>query len=103
SRLGRHTNWRNKLEVLLELFEAAPESGEPAHVSLRVLQQPLIDILGGHGELSELFGPAPLGDHLLILLQIVSAPAIAAVASEGPIARLAPRLKGLASQLVVLL
>lgn len=103
SRLGRHPNWKDKLELLLEMFEAAPASGEPAHVSLRILAQPLTDILGAQGDLGEIFGPGALGDHLLVLIQIASAPAIAAAADVGLIGRMTPRLKGLAASLALLL
>lgn len=103
--LGRHANWGRKLELVLDLLEAAPTTGHPASVSLRVLRQPLADILGAQGELDEIFGREPaLGDQLLLLIQIASAPAIAAVAAQD--ARLGPtvpRLSGLAARLAVAL
>jgi hypothetical protein len=105
SRLGRHANWKDKLEVILELLDAAPAEGQPAAVSLRVLQQPLIDILGAQGELDEILGrDVPLGDQLLLLVQIASAPAIAAVvADDAALGRAVPRLKGLSARLALVL
>jgi hypothetical protein len=105
SRLGRHPNWKDKLEVILELLDAAPVEGQPASVSLRVLQQPLIDILGAHGDLDEILGAGlPLGDQLMLLVQIASAPAIAAVvADDAALGRTVPRLKGLAARLALVL
>lgn len=105
SRLGRQTHWRDKLELVLDLIEAAPDEGAPASVSRRVLQQPLTDILGGVGDLSEIFGAdRSLGEQLLIMVQIASAPAIAAVVGDAPeLARVTPRLKGVAARLAVTL
>lgn len=105
SRLGRHANWRDKLELVLDLIDAAPDEGAPASVSRRVLQQPLADILGGVGDLGEIFGTEkPLGERLLIMLQIASAPAIAAVVGDDPdLGRVVPRLKGLAARLALTL
>ncbi|MDR3513918.1 MAG: hypothetical protein P4L73_19950 [Caulobacteraceae bacterium] len=105
ARLGRHPNWKDKLEVLLDLIDAAPEEGQPAAVARRVLQQPLTDILLVHGELDEILGPGlALGDQLLILAQIASAPAIAAVAAdEAALGRAVPRLRGIAARLALTL
>lgn len=105
SRLGRHANWKDKLELVLDLLDAAPEAGQPASVSLRVLQQPLIDILGAHGDLDEILGSELLlGDQLMILTQIASAPAIAAVvAGDAALARSVPRLRGLSARLALVL
>lgn len=105
SRLGRHANWKDKLEVILELLEAAPAEGQPAAVCLRVLQQPLIDILGAQGDLDEILGAdLPLGDQLLLLVQISSAPAITAVvADDAALGRTVPRLRGLAARLALVL
>jgi hypothetical protein len=103
--LGRHANWKAKLEALLALFEAAPVRGEAARVSHRVLIQPLADMLGGQGDLDEILGfDLALGEQLMVLMQVASAPALAAVsAGEGGLGRLAPRLKGLALSLALLL
>ncbi len=105
SRLGRQPGWKDKIELVLELIEAAPDDGPPANVSMRVLQQPLIDILGGQADLEDILdGPAALGEQLLMLTQICSAPAIAAVAAQdGALARVVPRLKGLAAHLAMVL
>jgi hypothetical protein len=105
ARLARQTNWRDKLEALLELFEAAPDEGAPAQVSMRVLQQPLTDILAGCGDLGEIFGVdhAP-GERLMLLMQIASAPALAAAANlDGELAWRVPRLNGLAARLALVL
>jgi hypothetical protein len=86
-------------------LDAAPAEGQPAAVSLRVLQQPLIDILGAHGDLDEILGSdLALGDQLMLLVQVASAPAIAAVvADDAALGRTVPRLKGLAARLALVL
>ena len=105
ARLGRHANWKDKVELVLDLIEAAPDEGQPAAVSMRILQQPLIDILGGLGDLDEILGAGlALGDQLLLLTQIASAPAIAAVvADDAALGRQVPRLRGLAARLALML
>lgn len=105
ARLGRLADWKAKLELVLDLIEAAPDAGAPAAIARRVLAQPLIDILGAHGRLDEILGAdLAAGDHLIVLAQIACAPAAAAVMAEGgPLARRVPRLKGLAARLAVTL
>jgi hypothetical protein len=64
----------------------------------------LIDILGGIGDLDDVFGAAPPGDHLLILLQIASSPLVAdLVEHDAALRRTLPRLHGLAARLAMLL
>ena len=105
ARLGGCANWKDKLEAVLDLLDAAPAAGRPAAVALRVLQQPLIDILGAQGDLGEILGgELAAGDQLLILVQIASAPAIAAVVAEDAVlGRSVPRLRGLAARLALTL
>jgi hypothetical protein len=104
AQLGRHPNWKEKLEVVLELLGAAPEDGKPAAVSRRVLQQPLIDILGAHGDLNEILGAGlSPGDQLMVLVQIISAPAITAASADPALARAVPRLQDLAARLALTL
>jgi hypothetical protein len=105
AQLGRHSNWKDKLERLLELLDAAPTAGPSATVSLRVLQQPLADILGAQGELDEILGrDLALGEQLMVLTQIASASAIAAaVADDSDLGRAVPRLKGLSARLALAL
>ena len=105
SRLGRHANWKDKLELVLDLIETAPEDGAPAALCRRVLQQPLTDILGGQGDLGEIFdAETALGERLLIMVQIASAPAVAAVIGDDPdLVRVVPRLRGLAGRLALTL
>jgi hypothetical protein len=100
-RLGGRAGWGDKIEILLDLLDAAPAGGQQAVTALRVLQQPLIDILGVHGELDEILGRGlALGDQLLILLQIASAPAAVPAAALG---RTVARPGGLAARLALTL
>jgi hypothetical protein len=102
-RLGRHKTWRDKLEACLSLIEALTQqpAGAPA---LRAIQQPLIDMLGGIGDLDDLFGAAPAGEHMLILLQIASSPVIADLTQhDAGLRRTLPRLRGLSTRLAMTL
>jgi hypothetical protein len=100
-RLARRDHWRDKVEMLLDLVDAAQREDGPGVAAVRLLQQPLIDILGVQGELDEILGAglAP-GDQALILLQIAAAPQVA----ETPtLARALPPLRGLSARLALTL
>jgi hypothetical protein len=99
-RLTRCDGWAEKVETLLDLLDAAQrmDSAETAAV-LRLLQQPLTDILGAHGESEAILGEGrALGDRLLTLLQIAAAPQ---VAEDASLASRLPRLSGLAARLAL--
>ncbi len=103
-RLGRLSNWKDKLEAILDLLDAAPSDGAPASVSLRVLRQPLTDIMAGQGDLDEILGRhLTLGDQLMVLVQIASAPALAMVTADTTLGWTVPRLSGLGARLAVVL
>jgi len=99
-RLARCEGWAEKVETLLDLLDAAQrvDSAETAAV-LRLLQQPLTDILAAHGESEAVLGEGlALGDRLLKLLQIAAAPEVAA---DANLASRLPRLNGLAAHLAL--
>jgi len=104
-RLARCEGWRDKAALLLDLLDAAPGDGAGAQVATRMLQQPLVDILGAHGDLADLFGGASdPGDGLLVLLQVALAPEVAAAKAASPaLARLATPLRGLSARLALML
>jgi hypothetical protein len=102
-RLAGCASDRDKLTVLLDLLEAAPRTGIPASISHSVLVQPIVDLVGGSGALVDILGgELELGDQLLVLVQVASAPALAAVAG-GAGSGAAPPLAGLAARLAVTL
>jgi len=99
-RLARCEGWADKVQTLLDLLDAAQrtDSGE-APAILRLLQQPLVDILSAHGESEAILGEGPaLGDRLLTLLQIAETPA---VAQDASLPGRLPRLNGLAARLAL--
>jgi hypothetical protein len=99
-RLASCENWADKAQTLLDLLDAAQrtDSGE-APTILRLLQQPLADILGAHGESETILGEGlALGDRLLMLLQIAAAPE---VAEDPNLVNRLPRLRGLAARLAL--
>jgi hypothetical protein len=105
ARLARRAGWSDKVATLLDLLDAPPASDQPAGVVLRTLQQPLIDIFGVHGGLDDILGEGlASGDQLLLLLQIASAPEVAAsLAGDAALGRIIPRLRGLAARLALTL
>jgi len=97
-RLARCEGWADKVETLLDLLDAAQRGGSgEAPAILRLLQQPLIDILLSRGESEALLGESQaLGDRLLKLLQVAEAPE---VAEDASLPGRLPRLNGLAARL----
>jgi hypothetical protein len=99
-RLARCEGWADKVQTVLDLLDAAQRAdpGE-APAILRLLQQPLVDILSAHGESEALLGQGlALGDRLLKLLQIAEAPG---VAEDASLPGRLPRLNGLAARLAL--
>jgi len=99
-RLERCEGWADKVQTLLDLLDAAQRT-DPSEMGavLRLLQQPLVDILGAHGESEAILGEdQALGDRLLTLLQIAAAPQ---VAEDTGLASQLPRLGGLAAHLAL--
>ena len=105
ARLSRCDGWTEKTAALLDMLDAAPGDGPAALATMRALQQPLVDILGGQGDLADLIEDRlATGDRLLTLLQIALAPEVAAAAKANPsLAAMAPPLRGLAGRLALLL
>jgi hypothetical protein len=104
-RLSRCNGWTEKTAALLDMLDAAPDDGPAAVATIRMLHQPLVDILGAQGDLTELFHDRPqLGDQLLTLLLIALAPEVAGAAKVSPsLARMASPLRGLAARLALAL
>jgi hypothetical protein len=104
-RLGRCDGWGEKTAVLLDLLDSAPGEGPAVQAMVKVLQQPLMDMLGAQGDLADIFGEDhEPGDRLLTLLQIAMAPQVAAIAAEHPaLARMAKPLSWLPTRLALAL
>ena len=97
--------WRAKVERIIELAEAAPQVGPARALALRVLEQPLCEILGGRAGLDELAGaPLDLGGGLALLVRLAAGREAAVVAAADPaLMRPIPPLAGAAARLQALL
>ena len=97
--------WRAKVERLVELAEAAPAVGPARALALRVLEQPLCEILGGRAGLNDLAGaPLDLGGGLALLLRLAAGREAAVVEAADPaLMRPVPALAGAAARLQALL
>lgn len=104
--LSEAPDWRGKCEVLAALSEAAPGQGRPRALALRVLEQPLGEILGARAGLEELAGDAPrdLGGGLALLARMAVGRVAALVAAADPaVMEPVPPVHGLALRLARLL
>ncbi len=54
--IGAATTWSDKVGMILDLAERAPEAGRPRAVAFQVLEQPLSEILGSRVGLADLLG-----------------------------------------------
>jgi hypothetical protein len=102
--LAPKTIYGDKITALLDLLDSAPETGPQAELTMRVLQNPLMDLLTGQAELNEIVGEdgLALGDQLLILLQVSAAREVATrVVGDPALAKTLPRPQGLAARLAI--
>ncbi|MBQ1543139.1 hypothetical protein C5708_06810 [Caulobacter sp. CCUG 60055] len=106
--LSRGDGWSEKVNRLLDLADAAPQSPAARALAFEVLGQPLAEILGSRAGLADLLGGSQmdLGQTLAAMTRLAAAeevelligiePAVARVMPplEGPAARLANWLDG---------
>jgi hypothetical protein len=99
--LATARNWREKVGLILDLAEAAPDAGRPRALAFQVLEQPLSEVLGSRGGLADLLGPdLDLGASLAALTRLAAGPEVAAIASFDPgVEKQIPRLDGHAARL----
>jgi hypothetical protein len=57
SYLAKAMTWREKVGLILDLAEVAPEAGKARVLAFQVLEQPLSEMLGSRGGLADLLGP----------------------------------------------
>lgn len=104
--MGEAPGWADKCALLADLAERAPGQGRARALALRVLEQPLGEILGGRAGLEELAGDAPLdpGGGLALLARLATGRVAALVAAADPdVMAPVPPVCGLAARLAVLL
>ena len=104
--LGEAGDWRGKCELLAALAESAPGQGRSRALALRVLEQPLGEILGARAGLDEWAGHAPRdpGGGLALLARMAIGRAAALVEAADPAVTIPiPPVSGLAERLARLL
>lgn len=93
--------WTEKLELLLDLADTAPEDGAARDLAFQVLAQPLSEWLASKVVLGDLLGgESDLGGQIAALLRLAAGEAAEAVAEADPaIAALIPPLNATAQRL----
>ena len=94
--LGAAGNWTEKVRLLLDLADAAPQVGKARGLAFYMLEQPLTEILGSRGGVSELLGEGQdLGSNLGALIRLAANDAVALVGRhDASVLRLIPVLEG---------
>jgi hypothetical protein len=99
--LAPAVTWSEKVGLILDLADSAPEEGRSRGLALSVLEQPLSDILGSRGRLGDLVGPSlDLGGGLAALTRLGAANSVKALVAYDPtIGKTIPPLTGQAARL----
>jgi hypothetical protein len=94
-------SWSEKVNLLLDLAEAAPAEGPGRGLAFHVLEQPLGEMLRSRVGLADLLqADLDLGGHLAALTRLAAADAVEALAkADASLDRLIPQLSGTAQRL----
>jgi hypothetical protein len=103
--LASAATWRAKVARLVDLAEQAPSVGRTRAFALAVLEQPLAEILGARGAVSDLVGAElDLGGAAAVLTRLAAAPECEALSRRDPaFGRLVPPITGDGERLARLL
>lgn len=99
--IAQAPTWSEKVNRLLDLADAAPESGPGRTLALSVLEQPLAEILGVKPGLEDLIGKGlDLGGELAALTRLIANAAVdMMVKHDSKLANFMPPLTGAAARL----
>jgi hypothetical protein len=99
--LATARTWSEKIGLILDLADQAPEAGRPRGLALAVLEQPLSEIMGSRGGLADLLGPdLDLGGSLAALTRLAAGDAVNTVLAYDPgLQKVLPPLTGQAMRL----
>ena len=94
-------SWSGKVNLMLDLADAAPQSPQARALAFQVLEQPLAEVLGSTMALNELLGPnLDLGGFLAALTRLSAAETVELLIGVDPnVARSMPPLEGAAARL----
>jgi hypothetical protein len=94
-------NWSEKIGMLLDLADEAPEAGRARGLALSILEQPLAEMAASRGALSDLLGAdLDLGGSLGALTRLAAGEAIKRLAAYDPnLDKVLPPLTGQAARL----
>lgn len=93
--------WGDKVGLLLDLADAAPQEPQARAAALQVLEQPLTEILGSRAGLADLLGSdLDLGEQLAAMTRMAGAePVEAMIRMDAKVARIMPTLSAPAARL----
>ena len=99
--LADAATWRDKIDRLLDLAEAAPTDPRPRALAFEVIEQPLGEILGTRQGMAELLGPdLDLGGSLAALTRLAAGQIVDAISTVDPsVSKSMPPLDGAAKRL----
>lgn len=99
--LADAVTWSEKVGLILDLADEAPEAGRPRGLALAVLEQPLSEILSSRGGLADLLGPElDLGGSLAALTRLAAGDSVKRlIAYDRGLAKTLPPLTGQAARL----
>lgn len=101
--LAGAATWKDKVGVILDLAERAPDAGRPRAVAFQVLEMPLCEILGSRAGLADLLGPdLDHGASLAALTRLVAPTEVAAlIAFDAGLERQLQPLQDQAARLAI--
>ena len=93
--------WKDKVDRILDLADAAPQSPAARVLTFQVLEQPLAEILGARSGMTDLLGSdLDMGGLLAGMTRLAAADTVDALARiEQTVARVMPPLEGAAARL----
>jgi len=93
--------WSEKVDLLLDLADAAPQSTQARGLALQVIEQPLAEVLAGRSGMNDLLGAdLDLGGSLAAMTRLASAETVEALTGIEPsVARVMPALDSSAARL----
>jgi hypothetical protein len=99
--IGEAASWREKVNRLLDLADAAPSSPQARALAFHVLEEPLAEVLGSRAGIGELVGEhLDLGSALAAMTRLAAADSVEALVEIEPaVARVMPPLEGAAARL----